>query len=522
MARWGKWGWAGFLLCLALACVLSGCGQAEPQKLWVLTDLDYWWTSGGEAPSGAEGAQQDFQEILAYFHGLPEDMEVELEVPPGRRRRAQRPSLPDPHGDSGRGRARCIPALLRLAENLWMSQERLFPNVEHALYGDFFLPLDPHLEKAQFLEWEKLTPGSDGGRPHGGGPVGFAHGLQRDLDQDKPGHPAGGSSPNLGRGDYQPKPRNPGGGTPGCPAGFPKPFLAVADAKREELLLTPEELGLRVRQVWENADPLQQTGTPVRVLRYYPQEFDLLSGEELWLSLEDRDTLFPLRNTQGGVSVYITLYGAVNRNTSLPQEAFTVLDMLLSREVLSGECFWRGDGNKRGFGIYLLGSSKRGVPVHEELFHGESNSVNYFFLDDPAFSGFSSARQEITTAYFPSNVDLALCRAFEEWSATPPAERETLVRDAYNRVWMMLEKVERRNCLEKPAPLHFGQLLPVVAAAGRGACCSILPLWISVVLLFHPGHGEDTVLRGAFQLSGTALQQRLPNIFWEYVEVFRG
>ena len=78
------------------------------------------------------------------------------------------------------------------------------------------------------------------------------------------------------------------------------------------------------------------------------------------------------------------------------------------------------------------------MPVHEELFHGERNSVNYFFLDDPAFQRFSSARQEITTAYFPSNVDLALCRAFEEWSATSPEEREALVRDAYNRVWMML------------------------------------------------------------------------------------
>ena len=158
MARWGKWGWAGFLLCLALACVLSGCGQEEPQKLWVLTDLDYWWTSGGEAPSGAEGAQQDFQEILAYFHRLPEDMEVELEVLP-----VEEDAL---NARLSRIRTEILagggPDVFLLScdlpENLWMSQERLFPNVEHALYGDFFLPLDPHLEKAQFLEWEKLTP----------------------------------------------------------------------------------------------------------------------------------------------------------------------------------------------------------------------------------------------------------------------------------------------------------------------------------------------------------------------------
>lgn len=438
MARWGKWGWAGFLLCLALACVLSGCGQEEPQKLWVLTDLDYWWTSGGEAPSGAEGAQQDFQEILAYFHGLPEDMEVELEVLP-----VEEDAL---NARLSRIRTEILagggPDVFLLScdlpENLWMSQERLFPNVEHALYGDFFLPLDPHLEKAQFLEWEKLTPAvMEAGRTEEGQLV-LPMAYNGTLIKTSQAIPPEDLPQTWEEGITSQNPVIREGYAWAARQAFPSLFSAVADAKREELLLTPEELGLRVRQVWENADPLQQTGTPVRVLRYYPQEFDLLSGEELWLSLEDSDTLFPLRNTQGGVSVYITLYGAVNRNTSLPQEAFTVLDMLLSREALSGECFWRSDGNKRGFGIYLLGSSKRGVPVHEELFHGESNSVNYFFLDDPAFQRFSSARQEITTAYFPSNVDLALCRAFEEWSATPPAERETLVRDAYNRVWMML------------------------------------------------------------------------------------
>ena len=49
--------------------------------------------------------------------------------------------------------------------------------------------------------------------------------------------------------------------------------------------------------------------------------------------------MIPLYNQQGGVTAIVTSWAAVNHNTKHPQEAFQVLDLLLSEPIMRGELY---------------------------------------------------------------------------------------------------------------------------------------------------------------------------------------
>ena len=55
--------------------------------------------------------------------------------------------------------------------------------------------------------------------------------------------------------------------------------------------------------------------------------------------------MFAYPNDQGGVTACVQTYAAVNRNTEKPEQAFSLLDFLLSNEVLSGQGFRAGKTN---------------------------------------------------------------------------------------------------------------------------------------------------------------------------------
>lgn len=57
------------------------------------------------------------------------------------------------------------------------------------------------------------------------------------------------------------------------------------------------------------------------------------------ISSEERARMIPLYNQQGGVTAVVTSWAAVNHNTKHPQEAFQVLDLLLSEHTMRGELY---------------------------------------------------------------------------------------------------------------------------------------------------------------------------------------
>lgn len=67
---------------------------------------------------------------------------------------------------------------------------------------------------------------------------------------------------------------------------------------------------------------------------------------------EEAKTIIAVPNDQNGVTAYMTLYAAINRNTENPDQAFDLLDFMFSDEVMTGAGFATEDSDiKYGNGI---------------------------------------------------------------------------------------------------------------------------------------------------------------------------
>ena len=427
------------LLCL----VFAGCEAetASAKKLWVVTDLGWQWSGGGDTELNEERADVDFRAILNYFGGLPEDVEVELEVLPvnakdlsARLTRLKTEIL------AGGG-----PDVFLLTCDMpngggWMAQERLFPNPEKAMYAGYFLPLDEYIENAQFMEWDKLTPViMEAGRTEEGQMIlpfnydtaGVVITKKEFLGEKVPENwdeAVDGENPVYQKG-YAWLALN----------GFPNVFPKVVDNKTEELLITKEELLHRVNQTLPCPDPRSEY--PAEVTRFVPAAQGQ-DGHDLWGTDLDNTVFLPMRNTEGGYTAYVTYYGAVSRNTEFPQEAFTILDMFLSKQVLKREIFGGTVGDLgRGRQIYLFSNTWHS-PVHEELYLGQPNSVDTISVSERAFKNFDQLRKEITHVYFPSDIERTIGEMYADCYYSyqekgNSKDIEKLVSEAYDRIWMM-------------------------------------------------------------------------------------
>lgn len=433
-----------FLSALLLCLAFTGCKteSASQKRLWVVTDLGYEWSSGGERDLSEERAKVDFQAILDYFGGLPEDMEVELEILPvkdadlnARLTRIKTEIL------AGGGPDVFLLSCNDPVRSIW-NQEKLFPNPEKAMYSGFFLPLDEYIENAEFMEWDKLTPVvMEAGRTEEGQMIlPFCYNTyvilaeKSTLGEKTPDNwdeAVGGENPVYQKGYAW-----------AASAAFPSVFPRIVDNRTEELSITKEELLHRVEQClscpeygWEDEYPAVFSLIP---------EFDNGRGN-VWEGDLEKTTFLPMRNTEGGYSAYVTYYGAVNRNTEFPQEAFTILDMFLSKPVLKRVPFGGVVGaREQGKGIYLF-SNFRSIPVHEELYLGVENTVDRLFVSEETFEIFDGLRGEITDVYFPSDIERTIGEMYgdyyysmDTWSEEDREGLEKLVSDTYDRVWMML------------------------------------------------------------------------------------
>lgn len=104
----------------------------------------------------------------------------------------------------------------------------------------------------------------------------------------------------------------------------------LVDFESEELLFTEEELLERINEIVSlDLDDV-----------YDVPEQDYYSGVERFLSVKLTNqsfnipiTLLPVYNDDGGVTASISAFAAVNRNTKRPEEAFAVIDILMSKNV---------------------------------------------------------------------------------------------------------------------------------------------------------------------------------------------
>lgn len=434
------------LLALALLCaLLSGCKSKpkETNELWVLTDLGKGWRGTQSSYDGAQEGQQELESLVKYYGGLPSDLNIRVEVLPK--------DDADLHSRLVRLKTEMMtgggPDVFVLTcdqPGIYTNQERLFFSVENAMERDFFLPLDNYIENARFMEWDRMNQVvRDAGRTEKGQMVlpAFHHPLFGYVLSEGDARPT--QFPNSWQEALEwPDQRVREAYSYALWGRGFRCFMfeQTADYAEEEMVLSQEDLLAYTREALSlDPDPRQCTNENVdnigAIMNMETSQYLLHIGEH------DPEAWFPVRNVEGGVTSQIVSYMAINRNTSHPDEAFVLVDMMMSRSFLSCSPFWDFSRTEQD-SVTALWDGLRGwggIPVYDDFFDEGGQLISTVVIPISRQPVHRAVMDEISYAYFPSNVDMEMENMFVEYmEAESDAEVEKIVKKAYTTMKMML------------------------------------------------------------------------------------
>ncbi len=201
-------------------------------------------------------------------------------------------------------------------------------------------------------------------------------------------------------------------------------FGDIADYENEEMTVTEEEIVNTVEQILslEQKDSYE----------------DIEQAEEIEIGEVDMSsehfnkpmTFLPLYNMDGGVTVEIEKYAAVNRNTKRPEDAFKVIDLLMNKNF-----------QQTSFLYNRLICPGYSMPLHEELFQESTpvGGMNRYMLDSN-FAAFSKVREQITDAYFQSEGSKILKDVLSQCRSRNSNESDKTVEEIVHETYRDLER----------------------------------------------------------------------------------
>lgn len=303
------------------------------------------------------------------------------------------------------------------------SGDILFKNPQKIMDSGVFLPLDEYIENStRFAEWEKFPQAvMDAGRNYEGQQIipltytfpvltypreVFDYTPDRlltwnDMLTDPVLAPFAADLINCRKGYEEDDEGNYG---VGYPEYIEFTLGEIADYEKGDLLFTEEELLQRMNEIMVLS--MQDTN---------------LDAKESMLGVSVRSytqpiTLLPMYSDDGGIFARVESYAAVNRNTKRPEEAFAVIDTLLSTEVQQ---------NNKIYTEYLCYTE--GLPMNEELERIGTNQKLY--MNEDNYKEICELQEQITGAYFDGEPTAILnmlldCDSF-------PDQVEGIVHEAY-------------------------------------------------------------------------------------------
>lgn len=343
------------------------------------------------------------------------------------------------------------------------SSDGLFPMFELTMRSGAFLPLDTYIENAQFMEWEKLTPQvMEAGRTGEGQvalpltysiPLTFyrksevshtpsAEMTWADMLADETGVLQNAAS-TIHLDTIDPY----GVGEKSvCNVGNTVVEalgeLADYDARalrfsEEELLQFTKEAFALKEQVLEGAfDTL-----PVfrkEIMRPNYDFFWSAPAETDALRTDETVTMIPIYSKNGGVTASIGNWACINRNAKHAEEAFFILDLLLSLEVQQ-EAHW--------YKMYDMWE-RVALPMHMDLMQ-EAVPIDPMnaplYISEENFDALDAVREQITSARFAGGLEVQLENMYLEWvniqeGNFPEQSLEDVVADTYRTMEQMLSE----------------------------------------------------------------------------------
>lgn len=145
-------------------------------------------------------------------------------------------------------------------------------------------------------------------------------------------------------------------------------------------------------------------------------QLDLLNGREF--------DFFSSYNRKGGITADITAFAGINRNSAHPDEAFTVLDFLLSRDV------------QKNFAIY---SAMHSLPTHMDLYSNQCPAHGQA-MNEAHFQSFCALRDQINVAKFYTPLEGAMLGITARYDFKNGTEEDLkmIVHKQYMEMSMML------------------------------------------------------------------------------------
>lgn len=338
------------------------------------------------------------------------------------------------------------------------SNMALFPYPEQMMKRHTFLPLDDYIENAKFMEWDKLIPQvMEAGRNDEGQQIlPLAYSIPVTIfDAEKVQHEHSASltfQDMVESGDTALR----------LAAAWPRTlenntvynqtawriqslFPRLADYQTEELAFTKEELLSAVNTQLELAELWNSTDRPAafqeRLRAQMTQEgnrsdpyFEGLANPITNRANEDMvHTMIPIYNTQGGCTAVVTRYAAINRNTKYPDDAFLLVDYIMSKEC------------KRTSFYEKIFSG--GLPVYRELLQPGEGIVGLggigYYMRPENYDELQSLIDSITGARFRDQLDIVLENLetdirYRGFDPAGPKTVEELVDEAYRLMKMTL------------------------------------------------------------------------------------
>ncbi|RKJ40970.1 hypothetical protein D7X94_06095 [Acutalibacter sp. 1XD8-33] len=297
----------------------------------------------------------------------------------------------------------------------------LYPR--QAMNNHLFLPLDSYLAKAQYMEMDKLLPQvMEAGKNQEGWqllPVTYEFRMraydkaQYQLDLDLPmtwsqmlesGDPALLSAAGSGF--------------------FCDIFGELGDYDRDVPAMSEEELLARAEEKLRAEEPRPSQGDTVYMTAGWMEYIDE-SGTAVDFSLGENEaageyTLIPAYNISGGVTANVCTFAAINRNTQCPDEAFMVLDYLLSKDCQSRDPIY---------------SCMAGLSLHQEAGSKEC-PIQGKYMSEENFQEFSRVRDQINAVKFYTPLDETVSGCLHQ--AGESGDLEAKVHSQYMKLKMML------------------------------------------------------------------------------------
>lgn len=323
------------------------------------------------------------------------------------------------------------------------SGNNLFKFVEKKMEENIFMPLDAYMEQAQFMDTGKMNQAVLSGGKNSAGrqmiiplrytfPATVFPADETDLDLSQAhtlSDMLAGTDPVLtgtlaswydSELDY-------------FHWGVTSVLGKRADYSKEKLLLSQEEYRELVKQLCGFVQGLEEPGTGAPENELF--DFRRFGGlDKSWK--KKPVTIVPLYNLEGGVTARITDFAAVNRNAQSPAGAFWVVDFISSEEqFLSSDLHMYM--NSHSLPVYddLMQESTM-LPFEED--HGEGDKSKYVYFDDQDWQAVDAARSNISSAEFPSELDMEIEGLLDRVMYAPEDQRDKLIDESYRKLEMLL------------------------------------------------------------------------------------